>query len=40
MVLYVVKILAVGGQRAFDYVLSINTYFAISKIPGSLLKIL
>jgi hypothetical protein len=40
MVLYVVKNLAAGGQRAFDYVLSIYTSIAISKIPLSLLQIL
>jgi len=36
MVLYVVKILAAGGQKAFDIYISI----AISKIPGSLVQIL
>jgi len=40
MVLYVVKILDAGGQRAFDYVLSIYTSFAISQIPESLPQIL
>jgi hypothetical protein len=33
--LYVVKILAAGGQRAYDYVLSIYTSIAISKFLKS-----